>query len=153
MRRLLCLAFALTATTLAPADEAKETVKKDLDRLQGAWTATALTFNGADFLANGKAAGFRFAFKGDEVVVEGNDAVQKEYARLKLKLDPAAAPRLVDLTVTGGVQKDAVLEGIYELKDDELKLCVRVFGKDRPTEFASPAGASIALVVLKRDKP
>lgn len=30
--------------------------------------------------------------------------------------------------------------------------CVKVFGSDRPTEFKSPAGASIALLTLKRKK-
>jgi len=28
-----------------------------------------------------------------------------------------------------------------------------VLGKERPAEFASPAGDSIALLVLKREKP
>ena len=42
----------------------------------------------------------------------------------------------------------AVAEG----QDDELRLCAKVFGKDRPSEFAAPGGSSIALVVLKRVK-
>jgi hypothetical protein len=50
------------------------------------------------------------------------------------------------------VQKDAVLEGVYEVKGDDLKLCVMVFGKDRPTEFKSGEGSSVAMLTLKRQK-
>jgi uncharacterized protein (TIGR03067 family) len=114
MPLILSLFFKLAPVLVSSADDAKEREadKKELDRLQGTWTATTSTFNGVDFFANGKAAGFRFVFKGDEAVVEGNDAVQKEYARLRLKLYLTTSPRLVDLSVTGGVQKDAAREGI-----------------------------------------
>ena len=88
----------------------------------------------------------------DVLIVEGDGKVRKEYAKLALKLDAGTTPKCVDLTVADGVQKDAVLEGVYELKGDELRLCVRVFGKDRPTEFKSPEGSSIALLTLKRQK-
>jgi uncharacterized protein (TIGR03067 family) len=93
-----------------------------------------------------------FTFKGDEAVVEGNDAVKKEYAKIRVKLDLSTMPKSMDITVVGGVQKDAVIEGIYELKEDELKICAKVFGNDRPTGFSSPEGSSIFLLVLKRQK-
>jgi uncharacterized protein (TIGR03067 family) len=148
--QVLFFAAALTAA-VAPAADKPDAAKQELDKLQGTWTTAALTYNGKDYFADGK-PGFRFVFKGDVATVEGNDEVKKEYAKLRFKLDPEAKPRRLDLTVTAGVQKDAAIEGIYELKDDELKICVKVFGNDRPTEFEAPAGASIALLVLKREK-
>jgi uncharacterized protein (TIGR03067 family) len=150
MCQVLFLAAALTVG--APtADKPSDAAKKELDKLQGAWTTTKVIYNGKEYFADGK-PGLRFVFKGDAAAVEGNDEVKKEYARLRFKLDPEAKPRRVDLTITEGIQKDAALEGIYELKDDELTICVKVFGNDRPTEFEAPAGSSIALVVLKREK-
>ena len=95
----------------------------------------------------------KFVFKGDQASVEGNAAVKKEYAKISFKLDPSTTPGCVDMTIGAGVQKDAVIEGIYQLKDDELRICARVFGKDRPIEFSSPEGSSIVLLVLKREKP
>jgi uncharacterized protein (TIGR03067 family) len=62
-------------------------------------------------------------------------------------------PKAIDLVVGEGTQKDAAIEGIYEWKDDELTLCAKVLGKERPTTFASPDGGSVVLLVLKRDKP
>lgn len=152
MRWYLFVALAGAAAGLAAADDKPaDAAKKELEKLQGTWTTSALTYNGKDYFADGK-TGFRFVFKGDVATVEGNDQVKKEYAKLRFKLTPETKPRQLDLTVTDGVQKDAAIEGIYELKDDELKICVKVFGNDRPTEFESPAGSSIALLVLKREK-
>ena len=87
------------------------------------------------------------------MTVEGDGKVRKEYAKLALKLDPTTTPKCVDMTVAGGIQKDVVMEGIYELKGDELRLCIKVLGnKERPGEFTSPDGASIVLLKLKRQK-
>jgi uncharacterized protein (TIGR03067 family) len=145
------IALFLGVALLEGQEDAKDAAKKELKRLEGTWTATALTYNGKDKFANGQS--FQFVIKGNEAVITGNDKVKKEYAKIQLKLDPTTKPKIVDITVTGGVQKDAALEGIYELKEDEFKICVRVFGLERPTKFESPEGSSIALLVLKREKP
>jgi uncharacterized protein (TIGR03067 family) len=148
LRILISLAFLAAAVH---ADEASDAAERELKKLQGTWTTTGLIYNGKDFLASGR-SGFNFVFKGNEAAVEGNDAVKKEYAKIKVKLDATTKPMLMDITVAAGIQKDAVIEGIYELKDDELKICARVFGNERPTEFASPDGSSVVLLVLKREK-
>ncbi|HWY87488.1 MAG TPA: TIGR03067 domain-containing protein [Gemmataceae bacterium] len=124
--------------------------QKELDAFQGKWVTASLIYNGKDFLANGK-RGFHFVFNGAEASIEGDEAVKKEYAKFKVKLDTATTPKCLDITVTGGIQLNATIEGIYELKDDELKICAKVFGNERPTEFASGDGSSIALLILKRE--
>lgn len=96
---------------------------------------------------------FKFTFTGNEATVEGNEEVKKEYARLKFKLDPSASPKQIDFTVALGIQKDAVIEGIYAIKGDELKICAKVFGKDRPTKFESADGSSVVMLILKRVIP
>jgi uncharacterized protein (TIGR03067 family) len=149
MRLWLTLGL-LALPALAPAaGTGQDAAKKEQQKLQGTWKVTALTYNGKDFFAKGQAA-FDFIIKGDEIVVQGNDAVKKEYARLRFKLDPSVMPKIFDLTVTSGVQADAKLEGIYELQADELKLCVRVFGQDRPNQFDAAGGSNNAFLVLKK---
>jgi uncharacterized protein (TIGR03067 family) len=156
MKRCLFVALAvgLFAAGLPGAADAPkkepDAAKKDLDKLQGSWAAAALDYNGAAHEELAKQ--IHFVFKDDAVAVEAGDEVRKEYAALRFKLDPSTSPKVVDITVTGGVQKDAVYEGIYELKDDELKICARVAGKERPTEFAAPAGSSLFVITLKREK-
>lgn len=144
MRFQLLLPIIAVVLTAADGDDA---AKKELAKLQGSWETSSLTYNGKDHAADAK---FRFVFKGDQVTVTGNQAVERDYAKFKVKLDPSTTPRCVDITITGGGQLDATLEGIYDVKDDDFRLCVKVFGKDRPLEFASPDGSSIALLVMKR---
>ena len=122
---------------------------KELEKLKGAWSVVDLVYNGKDH----NTLKFNFLFKGDEVIVEGNDRVKLEYARLKVKLDTSTMPKLFDITVGAGIQKGAAMEGIYELKGNELRICLKVFGKDRPADFKSADGSSQALLVLKRANP
>jgi uncharacterized protein (TIGR03067 family) len=142
----LCLAAAFMVS--AGGDDAAK-VKSELKKLDGTWTVNELVYNGKDH----KNLRFNFVFKGDEAVVEGNDRVKQEYARIKVKFDPGTMPKIMDITVVAGLQKSAAMEGIYEFKQDQLRICVKVFGKDRPTEFASPDASSVVLMVLKRPTP
>jgi uncharacterized protein (TIGR03067 family) len=124
----------LAAGLLLGAEPSREDpVKKELEHFQGSWITTSLTYNGDSF--EKYADKLRMVFKGDTATVEGIDEVKKEYPRIVFKLDPSTTPKCVDLTVAGGDQKDAVMEGIYELKGDELRICVCVLGSGRPTKF------------------
>ena len=151
MIRLVALAGGVVLCGFVWAEEDGKDAQSEVKKLKGTWKTANLIWNGKDYLASGK-KGFNFVFKGDVATIEGNDAVQKEYAKIRVKLDLSTMPKMMDITVLGGIQKDAVIESIYELKGDELKICAKVFGKERPSEFASPAGSSIALLVLKREE-
>lgn len=146
---MMNLLLALTAGTLLAAD-ARADAKKTLAGLQGTWTTERLEYNGKDMTEKFK---LTLLIKGEQITVKGNDEVKKEYAKASFKIDPSTTPPLMDLKVLGGTQKDATMEGIYELKGDQLRMCIKVFGNERPTKFATAEGASTALLVLKREKP
>lgn len=119
--------------------------KKDTAKFQGTWTVDTLTYDGKDHKLK-----FNIVFNGNDGTVKNNEKVQSEYAKIKFKLDPSSKPRRMDITITDGSQTDSTMKGIYELKDDELRICAKVFGTDRPTEFEAPEGSSTVLLVLKR---
>ncbi len=139
--KLGCAMFAVLFIGAGGATDAK----KETAKFQGTWNLDALTYDGKE-----EKLKFKIVFKGNEGTVQGNDKVQTEYAKIKFKLDPAASPKGFDITVTGGSQTDATMEGIYELKDDELRICAKVFGKGRPSEFKAPDGSATVLLVLKK---
>ena len=143
----LMVVGAAVAMAVVATSQADEPTKKDLAALQGNWSVESLEYNGKDVTARYKLS---FAFKDDVATVEGDEGVRKEYAKIRFKLYPELTPRGVDLTVAGGVQVNLVMEGIYELKGDQMRLCVKFSGKDRPSEFAAPGGSSIAYLTLKR---
>jgi uncharacterized protein (TIGR03067 family) len=114
----------------------------DTDKLQGSWTVSSgekagrkappeelkgirLTFTGG-----------KFSWKTGENVTEGT-----------FSLDATRTPREISMSAEG-----KKLAGVYKLDGDELKICVGQ-GDDRPTEFATKAGAKTLLLVLKREKP
>jgi uncharacterized protein (TIGR03067 family) len=131
------------------AGGAPEAQKKELGKLAGTWSLSELTYDGEDH----SKLKFKVVFKGDEGAVQGDEAVRNQYSKIKFRLDPSAKPKTMDITIAAGSQTDATMEAIYELKDDELRICAKVVGKDRPKEFAAPEGSSTVLLVLKRTTP
>ena len=77
----------------------------------------------------------------------------KTYSKIKIKLDNASAkPHLIDFIVGAGEKKGTDIEGIDEWQNaDEFKVCVKLDGKQRPTEFKSPENSNTALIVFKRE--
>lgn len=66
------------------------------------------------------------------------------------KLDPSKSPKTIDMTLTEGPNKGAVMLGIYEIDGDTLKACFDPQGKKRPTEFKSAPGSAHFLNIHKR---
>ena len=143
--RAAVVALVLGALSLTHAGEPA----KEFDAIQGEWNVVEMVYNGKDLAQRYK---LNFIFKGDTAMVEGDGAVKKEYAKLKFKFVAGTMPRCVDLTVAGGAQDDAKMEAIYDRKESELRLCVRVFALDRPSSFEAPAGSNNAYLRLKKVK-
>src|SRR5438045_3493699 len=101
----------LLAILAIGAGDAPDT-KKELAKFAGTWSMSELTYSGMDH----STLKFDFTFKGNEAHIEGNEEIKVEYARIKIKLDTTTTPKLMNFTVSAGTQKDAVIEGIYELK-------------------------------------
>ena len=59
----------------------------------------------------------------------------------------------MDIVGTDGPNKGKTILGIYELKEDTLRICYDLTGKGRPTEFVTKKDAPLFLVVYKRAKP
>lgn len=135
-----CLLPAVCALLLAADGPPSD---KDLKPLQGDWKVVSMNHNGRELPDVG---GYGIAFDGANVTIKqpnGNSTGKCTF------LDPAKAPKEIDLTPDAGGKK---LLGIYELKGDELKLCLALADAGRPSEFESKEGSNRRLVVLKREK-
>ena len=148
MRRSLITAVAAFSALLIshPAAIAGEDAA---DSIQGVWIAKSME-------ANGKSAPeevvnrLRFTFKDDKLLVKGNfdDGREEECS---FTIDPERSPK--HLNFSPPREKKPVL-GIYELKNDELRLCMRHgnSSEGRPTEFATKEGTELVLIVFKKLK-
>lgn len=145
VQTLLVLALAMTA-----ADAPKDDAKKDLEKLQGHWIMASAVHDGVDLPAD-LLSKLKFTIKGDQFTVAGDEETVKAYSKITLKLDAAPKPHLIDFVVGGGDVKGATIEGIYEWEGaDDFKVCAKIEGNERPTEFKSPENSHVVLIVFKR---
>jgi uncharacterized protein (TIGR03067 family) len=149
LRPLIALSAVLSLSVAA--EPAKDDAKKELEKFQGTWSTVSIVMDGTTLDDNLRSS-LKFVVKGDAFSIKGEDEIVKQYAKATLKLDPTTKPKSVDFTIGEGSEKGSVLEGIYEWNGDELKVCVKLTGKERPTEFASKENSQVALLVIKKDK-
>jgi uncharacterized protein (TIGR03067 family) len=145
---LLCT-FVLTASGgIGARVDDKADVEKELKKFQGAWTFESVETGGKEEPA-AEFNGMTVTFEGGKYTVKKGDEVIQVGTQ---KLDPSKSPKTIDVTVVEGLNKGAVMLGIYEIRGDRLKVCFDPEGKKRPTEFKSAAGAQTFVAVHKRVK-
>ena len=146
--RVLLVGCALAFAALASGRAEEGEAKKDLKALQGKWVVVAAEQDG-DPLDR---------VVGGTMVVKDNNfhITTKGGTELKgdLILNPAKKPKHIDLAHQDGPLKDKTWQGIYELKDDTLKLCYAEADseKERPTEFKTLKKSRLMYFELKREK-
>ena len=129
------------------ADE-KPDVAKELKKFQGTWTFESSESGGQKLPAD-QLKDLVLTFDGAKHTVKnGSEVIQTGTQTI----DPSKSPKAIDVTLTDGPMKGAVLLGIYELDGDTLKVCFDLGGKKRPTEFKSPPGSETFVNVHKRAK-
>jgi uncharacterized protein (TIGR03067 family) len=150
MRKVAGL-LVLACFLILGAEETRKDAKADLKKLDGSWKVVKVIYNGEDFTNDGVGP-LAMDVKDGEATVRAKEDIKKEYAKVRLALDPSATPKILDLSVLAGAQKDAKMEGIYKLDGDKFTICIKVLGNGRPGKFESPEGESIALLELTREK-
>lgn len=137
-----CLLISLM---LPVADEPKHA---DLVAMQGEWGCTLNIRNGQRQPDDVAETLFRDV-KDDVVTVSLFD---KPLQKSRIKLNPQASPKEMDVTMLDGPAKDKVSAAIYEFKDGQLYICVAPPGQPRPTSFESKPGSNTSLTVWKLNK-
>ena len=140
---LICT-VGLAACTLG---DDKADVEKETKKFQGTWTIESSVADGQALPAE-QLKGLVVIFEGDKHTVKNGDEVVQVGTQ---KIDPSKSPKAIDVTMTEGPSKGAVMLGIYEFDGDTMKACFDPSGKKRPTEFKSGPGSQ-TLVVHKRAK-
>jgi RNA polymerase sigma factor (sigma-70 family) len=98
----------------------------DLDRMQGTWQLTSIQIYGVQKKSEVGA----LEIKGDRMILKKRG--DEKFSEMRIKLSPASAPPAIDM-----IDGTETMPGIYQIKGDTLRLCVRERGDERPTEFRS----------------
>jgi uncharacterized protein (TIGR03067 family) len=142
----IAVPLLLSLSLLGPGDPAKKGTPQELKSLEGTWELTSLVTGGKEQPLP-KDVPVLLTLKGGEFTFGLGDTVMD---RGTFTSDPAARPKHIDATSAVVNPKGGARPGIYELKDDLLKMCVAPAGKDRPAKFASTAGTGVELLTYKR---
>jgi uncharacterized protein (TIGR03067 family) len=146
MLGLGCLVATLTMGTAGAQDDA---AKKEMKKLEGTWATVSIEAAGQKVTDEDKIKTRKLTTKGDKYTMKvGDETVQGT-----VEINPSKNPKTIDIKPDTGSNKGKTLLGIYELDGDNLKICLALPGKDRPTVFATAAENAQQLVVYKRDKP
>ena len=145
--RVLLFGCVLALAPFASA-RADDDTKKELKALQGTWKVVAAEQDG-DPLDR---------IIGGTLTIKDNNFTIKTAGGTEMKgdltLNPSKKPKHIDLAHQEGLLKDKTWQGIYELKDDTLKLCYAEADseKERPSEFKTLKKSRLLLIEMKREK-
>jgi uncharacterized protein (TIGR03067 family) len=139
----------ILATTLSVAadDPKNDPVAKDYARLEGTWRIVSLEVEGMKIPDE--------TIKDARLIIKGKEFTMKEKIATysgNFTIDPGKKPKAIDMKFTAGPEKGNTSYGIYEIDGDNLKICLTITAKDRPTEFAAKAKSGHGFEVLKREK-
>jgi uncharacterized protein (TIGR03067 family) len=135
--------IGLAVCVLLVAAEGKD--KKGTDPLAGAWKVTSAVARGQE---RGQLKGTLYTFKDGKLTRKSSRGERK----MTYTLDASKKPGTIDMTAVGGDRDGMKIKGIFEVKGDELKLCVSFLpDAERPKQFSGDEEGQ-ALLTLKREK-
>jgi|SRR5579864_81701 len=126
----------LVSTTAVWGEEAQKkeaTLKEELKRLEGTWRVIAVELGGKEIDRNEISPNNLLIFSGTKCsTVTGKRTIEGTFT-----IDPSKSPKWIDVTRTSD---KVTWPGIYELKDDTIKVFLGTPGGQRPTEFKTREG-------------
>lgn len=147
--RWACVAAFLAVAVAAADDKPKEKPNKDLEPFQGTWSVVSLETDGMA-VPEEHTKGLTLEVKGNGRVLRQDGEVKSEAT---FKVDAAKKPKAIDIEVTDGPLAGRTIRGIYEFKDDTLKVCLAIGEDDkRPDDFTSKEGSGRQLQTFKKEK-
>ncbi|OWK39936.1 hypothetical protein FRUB_05826 [Fimbriiglobus ruber] len=127
---------------------------KAVTELDGQWAMTRILTAGEEFFDAGLHDETlplpRLHVQGNQARVEG---IRVLFVRdFSFALDPTASPKQIDATFLEGSMKGKTFGGIYALRGDELRICLRLQQTDlgRPKGFSTVSGTSLYTFILTR---
>lgn len=139
------IAAAATGLVLFAAPGPDEATKCELDKLQGTWKLER-AIEGRKEIQTDEGAGVVMVIDGDQYTTK--DQAGKLVEKGTLKLDLSENPHSFD--GTGGYHGSGKV--IYKVEGDTWTIAFRHGDGPAPTDFISPRGSNVCVIVFKRDK-
>ena len=126
--RFLWLVIAVLALLVRADKSIDGPAVEELNKLQGTWNFVSFELDGVK-LPEAMLSGSKIIINGDtfKSITGGVTYLGT------IRLDVAKNPKTIDLIFTEGPEKGNTSLGIYEVAGDDLKICLSLAGRTRPT--------------------
>jgi RNA polymerase sigma factor (sigma-70 family) len=117
-------------------------VQSDLEQLQGRWVCTSLIQAGKPVQGGLP-----------RITIKGHQVIYTESSKERFQIDSTKTPKHFDLTVSvpkGDEMVEKLVRGIFDIKGNQLRICLGMGDNGRPTAFESTEGSSNRLLILRR---
>ena len=111
--------FGLIAVVLIAVDARHDAAKKDMEKFQGNWQLISMERDGKK-TPQEDAKKTTLTIRGNKFVLRKDAVIISEGA---MTLDPTKKPKEIDETITTGPNKGKVFSAIYEIDDEQHKIC------------------------------
>jgi RNA polymerase sigma factor (sigma-70 family) len=145
---------APAAPPKASAKLKENPIADDYAALSGEWAVQLIETAGEPLYDGTSSTEFtpppKFVFDGRRCRVEG---VQVLFVRdFTFTLDPAKQPKGIDVTFTRGPRAGETFVGIYLIRGDEVRMCLRLQGTElgRPKGYVTNSGRTLYTFILRR---
>lgn len=117
----------------------------DKKSLQGLWQAKSINKDGKD-VSQDATKSLQLVFKEDKLTIKGNSG-KDSTQECAYKIDSTKSPKHLDIFL----QTSPIL-AIYELNNDELKICFKYTPPPSERPSSCEAGANMSIIVYKKQK-
>lgn len=139
---------ALLAIVLAMGSVSLDDPPAHDEGLLGTWVIVSVEYNGE--------TPNELVYKGSTLVFEKDKFSTSRNGQVNgggtYTVTTKTSPKRIDRTFTSGPASGRTQSGIYEIKDDTLRLCVSFGTSPRPKEFETHNGSGTVYWVYKRMK-
>jgi uncharacterized protein (TIGR03067 family) len=119
----------------------------DLQAMAGRWTVEAAEAGG-NAVDSEELKSLVVTIEGDRYSLQSKDGPDGG----TMKLDETKSPKTMDAADTEGDNIGKLIQAIYEITGDTMRVCYALDGSARPTEFATKEGSPWLLVTYRREK-
>jgi uncharacterized protein (TIGR03067 family) len=144
LTKVFCVG-CLFISTLAIAADFPPPAQAELTKLSGKWRIVSTERDGQSEAKPAEPT--LVQIEEDRVLLNG-----KEVGLRITMLAVESQPKLIDISHP---ETKKTLEGIYELKEEEWRICLNTEGegaRDRPSDFKTAGKVKFVTILLKRDK-
>jgi uncharacterized protein (TIGR03067 family) len=147
LRMVLAVSLVAVSLTAIARSEDDEKVKKARAEMNGTWIPSEAELDG-EKLPEKLIKSIKLVLKDEKYTATVGEQVDEGTVKLDVESDPTG----MEIKGTKGPNEGKTIPAIYELKDDVLKVCYNLEGKNRPKEFKTTAGSKFYLVTYKKEK-